>query len=119
MILQENMNGCNGTSSANRNMMNGTTEEKIMPIAITGMSCRLPGDSNSPERLWDLLSKGKSGWTQGAGSRFQSRSFYHPAGELSGVVYDPSSLRVSPSPLLVSGGLTTDIISSIPKASTS
>ena len=81
-----------------------------MSIAIIGMSCRLPGDSNSPERLWDLLSEGKSGWALGAGNRFQSRAFCHPAAELSGVVYAPSSLRISPYLLLVNRGLTANMI---------
>ncbi|MET7642023.1 beta-ketoacyl synthase N-terminal-like domain-containing protein, partial [Streptomyces sp. NPDC005438] len=31
------------------------------PIAIIGMSCRLPGDVRSPEQLWDLLSEGGDG----------------------------------------------------------
>ena len=28
------------------------------PIAIIGMACRLPGNSNSPQALWDLLERG-------------------------------------------------------------
>ncbi|KAL9115465.1 MAG: hypothetical protein Q9227_000786 [Pyrenula ochraceoflavens] len=28
------------------------------PIAIIGMACRLPGDSNSPQKLWNLLERG-------------------------------------------------------------
>lgn len=61
-------------------------QPRIMPLAIVGMGCRFPGDSNSPELLWELLSKGKSGWARGAGDRFQSDAFYHPAAELGGVV---------------------------------
>lgn len=59
---------------------------RIMPLAIVGMGCRFPGDSNSPELLWEMLSTGKSGWVRGAGDRFQSDAFYHPAAELGGVV---------------------------------
>ena len=31
------------------------------PIAIVGMSCRLPGGASSPERLWQLLAAGENG----------------------------------------------------------
>ena len=31
------------------------------PIAITGMGCRFPGESSTPERYWDLLERGETG----------------------------------------------------------
>ncbi|HEY1972595.1 MAG TPA: beta-ketoacyl synthase N-terminal-like domain-containing protein, partial [Pseudonocardia sp.] len=31
---------------------------ELEPVAIVGMSCRYPGDANSPESLWELLSTG-------------------------------------------------------------
>ena len=66
----------------------GTTDipDKVMPIAIVGMSCRLPGESDSPQKLWDLLSTGSSGWSQGAGDRFNLHAFHHPVTEHSGTV---------------------------------
>lgn len=73
--------------------VSGTMNDKTMPIAVIGMSCRLPGDSDSPQKLWDMLSRGASGWSQGAGDRFRSDAFHHPAaGEISGTVRTLSSL---------------------------
>ncbi|PGH26423.1 hypothetical protein AJ80_01921 [Polytolypa hystricis UAMH7299] len=55
-----------------------------MPIAIVGMSCRFSSIATSPEGLWGMLTKGLSGWSAEAGSRFKMSSFYHPAPEMSG-----------------------------------
>lgn len=48
------------------------------PIAIIGMACRLPGGSDSPEKLWDMLSEGRSGWCEIPADRWNKDSFYHP-----------------------------------------
>lgn len=55
-----------------------------VPIAIIGMSCRFPGGANSPEQLWDLLSEGKSAWTEVPSDRYNWKSFHHPSPEASG-----------------------------------
>jgi len=55
-------------------------------IAIVGMSCRLSGIATSPEGLWQMLSKGITGWTNSGGSRFHLDAFWHPQGDLSGSV---------------------------------
>ncbi|ROW12025.1 hypothetical protein VPNG_05286 [Cytospora leucostoma] len=48
------------------------------PIAIIGMSCKLPGDASSPERLWEMLAGGKSAWSKIRSSRFNQTGAYHP-----------------------------------------
>ena len=61
-----------------------------MPIAIIGLACRFSGeneDSSSPEKLWDMLEKGQSGWSKGFGERFNQDSFYHPVQENDGTVW--------------------------------
>lgn len=40
------------------------------PIAVIGMSCRLPGDSNSPESFWKLLVDGRVADTNPPSTRF-------------------------------------------------
>lgn len=48
------------------------------PIAIVGMACRLPGGSDTPGKLWKMLSEGRSGWKEIPADRWNKDSFYHP-----------------------------------------
>lgn len=50
----------------------------VMPLAIIGLSCRLPGSASSPEKLWEMLANGRNAWTPNAGDRFNMEQFYHP-----------------------------------------
>ena len=61
-------------------------DEGVMPIAIVGMSCRFPGGSTSPTKLWDMLAAGRSGWSKVPSERFVHRSFYHPSSDMTGTV---------------------------------
>lgn len=47
------------------------------PIAIIGSACRLPGDSSSPSRLWQLLREPRDVQSEIPPSRFSVDSFYH------------------------------------------
>jgi acyl transferase domain-containing protein len=60
--------------------------KKTMPVAVVGMSCRLSGIATDPEGLWQMLSKGLTGWSSTAGERFKMDSFWHPKGDTSGSV---------------------------------
>ncbi|ROT41106.1 putative polyketide synthase [Sodiomyces alkalinus F11] len=42
------------------------------------MSCRFPGDATSPEKLWELVSEGRSAWSEIPKSRFNQEAFFHP-----------------------------------------
>jgi acyl transferase domain-containing protein len=48
------------------------------PIAVVGISCRLPGSSNSPDELWKFLSRGGEGWSPVPEQRFNGAAFNHP-----------------------------------------
>jgi acyl transferase domain-containing protein len=50
----------------------------VIPIAIIGMSCRLPGGANSPEELWSMLYEGRSGRSPVPSTRWNAEAFYHP-----------------------------------------
>ncbi|KAF2472400.1 uncharacterized protein BDR25DRAFT_341828 [Lindgomyces ingoldianus] len=52
--------------------------DKLMPIAVIGMACRFPGDATSPEALWEMLARKKSGLVEIPKSRFNIDAFYHP-----------------------------------------
>ncbi len=66
----------------------GSSTDRGVPddIAIVGMSCRLSGIATSPEGLWQMMSKGLTGWTNNASSRFRQDTFWHPQHDLSGSV---------------------------------
>ncbi|KAK2623593.1 hypothetical protein QTJ16_007147 [Diplocarpon rosae] len=49
-----------------------------MPVAIVGMSCRLPGNVSTPDQFWELCSRARSGWSPIPKSRFNHSTFHHP-----------------------------------------
>ncbi|KAF4537771.1 Reducing type I polyketide synthase [Lasiodiplodia theobromae] len=56
------------------------------PIAIVGMSCRFPGESDSPEKLFKLCSEARSAWSEFPADRFNAKGFYHPHAERLGTM---------------------------------
>ncbi len=74
----------NGIASTN-GRINGHTEslapatpQKVMPIGIVGMSCRLPGNVASPAEFWELCARARSGYSEIPKERFDTASFQHP-----------------------------------------
>lgn len=58
--------------------------DKMMPIAIVGVGGRFPGDASNPEKLWDLLSQGRSARSTIPKDRYNIDAFYHPHAERAG-----------------------------------
>jgi hypothetical protein len=53
-------------------------ELKHQPIAIIGMSCRLPGSVSTPDEFWELLARTRTGFSPIPASRFSANRFHHP-----------------------------------------
>ncbi|KIL88308.1 polyketide synthase [Fusarium avenaceum] len=47
------------------------------PIAIIGLSCKLAGEADNPNNLWEMVSKGRDAWSQIPSSRFNWTGSYH------------------------------------------
>ncbi|KAI1388535.1 putative polyketide synthase [Hypoxylon trugodes] len=67
-------NGCD----TNGHSINGTggTYSPMMPIAICGMACRLPGGLSSPEELWDFVLAKKNARGRVPESRYNISAYY-------------------------------------------
>ncbi|KAH9985241.1 beta-ketoacyl synthase [Xylariaceae sp. FL0662B] len=59
-------------------MVDLTKPYPVEPIAVVGISCRLPGGANSPDGLWDLLESGSGAWSTVPPDRWNEGAFYHP-----------------------------------------
>ena len=53
-------------------------EDILMPIAIVGMSCRLPGDATNVENLWKMCVESRNAWGSIPEGRFNLQGHYHP-----------------------------------------
>ncbi|KAI0508959.1 hypothetical protein F5B22DRAFT_658737 [Xylaria bambusicola] len=66
----------------------GATEphfsDGLEPVAIIGMGCRWPGDSESPSELWDYLEAQRNSYSKFPKDRINSDAFYHPDGNRPG-----------------------------------
>jgi hypothetical protein len=69
--------------------------DQSMPIAIVGIGSRFPGDATYPDKLWDLISEGRSAQSEFPKDRFNLDAFYHPSAERKGAV-SIIQLKLSP-----------------------
>ncbi|KAI1406986.1 hypothetical protein F5Y13DRAFT_207084 [Hypoxylon sp. FL1857] len=58
--------------------------EALEPVAIIGMGCRWPGDSETPSELWDFLQAKKDAYSKFPKERINGEAFYHPDGNRPG-----------------------------------
>ncbi|KAI1494570.1 polyketide synthase [Biscogniauxia mediterranea] len=56
-------------------------EIPIAPVAVVGISCRLPGGANSTDGLWKLLAEGGEAWGPVPKDRYNETAFYHPSAD--------------------------------------
>ena len=68
-------------SEATARTARDTLEDAMEPIAIVGMSAKLPQSATSPEAFWKLLEEGRSAMTEVPPDRFNIDAFYHPNGD--------------------------------------
>ncbi|KAH7310813.1 hypothetical protein B0I35DRAFT_358447 [Stachybotrys elegans] len=50
----------------------------VDPIAVVGVSSRLPGGANDPARLWEVLEQGIDTWSPVPPDRYNEQAYYHP-----------------------------------------
>ena len=60
--------------------------DKLEPIAIVGMSLRLPQDAKCTQSFWEMLMEKRSAMTEVPGHRFNVGSFYEPGEKRTGMV---------------------------------
>ena len=68
--------------------------DRVIPIAIIGMSCRYPGGASDIEKLSDLVSEGRSTRLRVPEDRFNVDAFYHPHAERIDTVSHGKSLNL-------------------------
>jgi acyl transferase domain-containing protein len=52
--------------------------EPPAPLAIVGMSCRMPGSVASLDDFWNMLTNSRDGYREFPSERFNWKAFYHP-----------------------------------------
>jgi polyketide synthase 5 len=53
-------------------------QERVTPVAVIGMACRLPGGIESPELLWEALIRGDDFVTEIPPDRWDAEEYYDP-----------------------------------------
>ncbi|PSR82297.1 polyketide synthase [Coniella lustricola] len=56
----------------------GLSSRSPAPIAIIGMACRLSGNVSSLEDFWEMMCRGRNGWSEIPEDRFSKDAYWHP-----------------------------------------
>ncbi|MEO1620578.1 MAG: polyketide synthase, partial [Cyanobacteria bacterium J06632_3] len=70
-----------------RNQLEDIEQRQNEPIAIVGMSCRFPGDANTPEAYWALLRDGVDAVKEIPPERWNADQYYDEDAEMPGKMY--------------------------------
>ncbi|KAJ6013940.1 type I iterative polyketide synthase [Penicillium herquei] len=68
----------NSSADSNGTLNSNVNPQKPQPIALIGYACRLAGQVSSPGDLWELCTRGRSGWSPIPKDRFSPGAYHHP-----------------------------------------
>ncbi|KAG9230876.1 polyketide synthase [Amylocarpus encephaloides] len=68
--------------------MSSQETSDVEPVAIVGMSCRLPGGVHNPSEFWQFLLDKKSGYSEFPDSRINIDSWHSPEMTRPGIAYE-------------------------------
>lgn len=72
----------NGSTAENGGASPTSHGGQYEPIAVVGMSCRLPGSASDTQKLWELLKQGRSAWGKTPKDRFNQEGFHDSSGDI-------------------------------------
>nr|WLM68694.1 AprB [Moorena bouillonii PNG] len=75
------------SEEAETNKLEMMDRSRSEAIAIIGIGCRFPGNANTPESFWELLSNGKDSITEIPLERWDLDSYYDPNPDTPGKMY--------------------------------
>ncbi|KPA18698.1 short-chain dehydrogenase [Candidatus Magnetomorum sp. HK-1] len=77
--LDSRLNGSNKSSAymSEVNPKRAATNRNV-PLAIVGIACRFPGDSDNPDAFWNTLINGKNGRSEIPRQRWDINNYYDP-----------------------------------------
>ncbi|KAL6694798.1 putative polyketide synthase [Trichoderma pleuroticola] len=68
---------CEPPRKEGQNLDSGIVDD----IAIIGLALRFPGDATSPQKLWDVLERKESQWSEFPKDRLNIDGYYHPSNQ--------------------------------------